>query len=131
MLRYFPRAFLTRLAAERRRLAPVVLLAGALVIGKLAYEEMPRGQELRFVLPPRPVSALRVTYRLDEEPYAGLERHFPHGAPPEIVHHPSLGPGRYELNIELTDQAGDTTRVTRAVQIPSEGSLRISLAGER
>ncbi len=124
MLRYFP-------AERRRRAAPLFLAAGLFVVGKLAYDEVPRDRELRFVLPPTPVAALRVTYSSDDELYGGLERRFPNGSPPEVVHTPSLSPGRYELAIELTSDGGEVTRLRRSVEVPSAGALRIPLASER
>lgn len=123
MVRYFP-------PERRRRLAPLFLAAGLLIVGKLAYDEAPRDQELRYVLPGSHVQVLRVTYSADDELYAGLERHFPGGSPRELVHTPSLSPGRYELAIELTARDGAVTRMTRSVEVPSEGALRIRLNEE-
>jgi hypothetical protein len=123
MLRYFP-------IEQRRRFAPLVLLLGVLLVGKLAYDEMPREEQLRFELPSPNVSALRVIYSSGEEQYGGFERHFPDGAPALVTHSPSLSPGRYELTIELSDQAGKIDRLTRSIEVPSSGVLKIPLTGE-
>lgn len=123
MLRYFP-------ASRRRRLAPLFLAAGLLSVGKLAYDEAPRDQEVRFLLRETSVRALRVTYSSGDELYGGLERRFPSGSPPELVHTPSLSPGRYVLAIELTGGDGTVRHLTRSMLVPSEGALRIALASE-
>lgn len=120
MLRYFP-------AERRRRLAPLLLIVGVLTVGKLAYEEIPRRQPLRFALPARDIRALKVVYSSEQESFGGLERRFPEGAPREIEHAPSLSPGAYELAIELTERDGAVTQLRRSVRLPSEGTLRISL----
>jgi hypothetical protein len=123
MLRYFPGGF----AAVRRRLAPLVLVLGLVVVGKLAYDDVPQERVLRYVLPGDDVQLLRVTYSAGSDAYGGLERRFPEGAPREFVHAPSLPPGRYELQIELTAAGGRVTRLTRSVQLPSDGPVRITM----
>ncbi|MDB4973586.1 MAG: hypothetical protein JWN48_1927 [Myxococcaceae bacterium] len=124
MLRYFP-------PEKRRRFAPMVLVLGAAIVGKLAYDEMPRDEELRFELPNPNVAALRVIYSSGDELYGGFERHFPNGAPSLVSHTPSLSPGRYELAVELTEPGGKITRLTRSIEVPSTGALKIPLRGER
>lgn len=123
MLRYFP-------AERRRRLAPIFLVAGLFVVGKLAYDEAPRDQEVRYVLPDTAVQALRVTYSSGEDLYGGLERRFPEGSPSELVHTPKLSPGLYDVSIELTRGDGQVTRLMRSLKVPTEGALRIRLTGE-
>ena len=122
MLRYFP-------PERRRRFAPLLLAVGVFSVGKLTYDQAPRDQEVHFVLPGTDVQLLRVTYTQEDELYGGLERRFPNGAPRELVHTPSLSPGRYELAIELT-RGGETTRLMRALTVPTEGTLRVRLGGE-
>jgi len=120
MRRYFP-------ADRRRRIAPLFLVVGAFTVGKLAYEEVPRGQDVCFILPDSGVSAVKVTYSADQELYGGIERRFPEGAPRELFHTPSLSPGEYQLSIELTSDSGRITRMTRSLTVPSEGAARIRL----
>ncbi|MDB4985503.1 MAG: hypothetical protein JWN04_681 [Myxococcaceae bacterium] len=124
MLRYFP-------PEKRRRFAPMVLLLGLALLGKLAYDEMPRDEELRFELPGPNIAALRVIYSSGDEFYGGFERHFPDGAPALVSHTSSLSPGRYQLSIELTDPAGKITQLTRSVLVPSAGPLKIPLGSDR
>ena len=120
MLRYFP-------AERRRRLAPLFLVIGLFTVGKLAYDEVPRGQDVRFVLPSEGVQAVRVMYTSRDEFYGGIERRFPEGSPREIVHTPSLSPGTYDLAIELTGGDGQVTRLRRSLTVPAEGATRIRL----
>jgi hypothetical protein len=133
MHRYFPGGF----AAARRRLAPLFLLGGLFVVGKLAYEDVPQERELRYVLPAggeagaREISAVRVSYQRGDTSYGGLERHFPDGPPGEFSHSPSLPAGRYDLAIELTNRAGEVTRLSRSVQLPSDGPVRVRLTEAR
>ena len=124
MLRYFP-------PERRRRFAPVILLLGLLIVGKLAHDEMPRDQELTFVLPSANIEALRVTYSAGDELYGGIERRFPHGAPALLSHTPSLPPGRYQLSVEMMERDGGVTRLDRSIDVPFEGSLRVPLTGAR
>jgi hypothetical protein len=123
MLRYFP-------PERRRRFAPLLLAVGVFSVGKLTYDEAPRDQEVHFVLPGADVQLLRVTYTHDDELYGGMERRFPHGSPSELVHTPSLSPGHYDLAIELT-RGGETTRLSRSLLVPNEGTLRVRLEGDR
>lgn len=123
MLRYFP-------ARQRRRFAPLLLMAGLFVGGKLAYDEVPRDQSLRFLLPERGVRSVRVTYLFEAEVYAAIEQRYPNGSPREFTHTPSLAPGQYELAIELTDQDGGVRQVGRSLRVPAEGDLRIRLEPE-
>jgi hypothetical protein len=113
----------------RRRLAPLLLLVGVLLFGKVAHEELPRSQEVRFVLSPeqRTASAVRVTYAERGEVLAGLERRFPGGAPAEFTHAPSLKPGRYDVAIAVTAPDGRVTHFSRALHVPAEGATRIVL----
>jgi hypothetical protein len=122
MLRYFP-------AEKRRRFAPLVLLVGLLLVGKLAYDEMPRDESLRFELPGPNVAVLRVFYSAGDDFYGGFERRFPSGSPELVTHSPQLAPGRYELAIELDDASGKTTRLHRSIEVPAAGVLKIPLTG--
>jgi hypothetical protein len=111
-------------------LAPLFLIGGLLIVGKLAHDDMPRDQELTFVLPGS-VEALRVTYSAGGEQIAGLERRFAHGAPAFVSHTPSLSPGRYQLAVELVGQDGGVSHLDRSIDVPSEGDLRVSLRDAR
>lgn len=113
----------------RRRLAPALLVLALLLFGKLAHEEIPRTQEVRFVLTPEHEGArtVRVTYAEAGEALTGIERRFPEGAPPEFSHVTSLRPGRYDVDIEVTRSDGRVSRFSRALDVPAEATPRIVL----
>jgi hypothetical protein len=117
----------------RRRLAPVSLVAGLLLLGKVAYEDVPREQDVRFVLTPaqqRELGAIRVIYSEEGEALGGMERHFSTAnAPAELTHAPSLRSGHYDVSVELTARDGRVTHLRRAFDLPSEGAPRILLGG--
>jgi hypothetical protein len=123
MLRYFP-------PERRRRLAPLFLVLGLTIVGKLAHDEMPRDQELTFVLPGS-TEALRISYLAGDELVSGFERHFPSGAPALFPHVPSLSPGRYRIAVELVSRDGGVSRLDRSIDVPTEGAVRISLQEAR
>jgi hypothetical protein len=118
----------------RRRLAPVVLVLGLVVSGRLAYDAVPRSQPLRLVFGEAQrtsVQSLRVTYVQDDEALAGLERHFPEGAPRELVLSPSLSPGEYDLAVELRDAGGRIQTLRRPILVTGEGAVEIVLEAAR
>ena len=118
----------------QRRLAPIVLVGGLLLSGKLAYDAVPRSRQVKLVPTEDQrarVRAIRVLYLLDQEAVAGLDRRFPEGMPPEFSHEPTLAPGEYEIQVELTTARGETWRVQRPVSVGSEEVFRIALAGAR
>lgn len=115
----------------RRRLAPLMLVVGALLFGKIAHDETPQEQLVRYSLTPAQQStahSVRVTYTADGEVLSGLEQRFPAGAPSEFTHEPSLKPGRYGVSIDLISRDGQVTHVQRVLEVPSEATPRISLA---
>lgn len=123
MPRYFPPKL-------RRRLAPVFLVIGLLLFGKMAYQEVPQEQRVRFVLTPaqqQNIRAVRVTYTEDEEVLLGWEQRFSGVAPPELVDTPSLRPGHYRISIELIAQNGQMTRLDRGLDVPAFAAPQISL----
>jgi hypothetical protein len=119
----------------RRRLAPLMLVGGALLFGKVAHEEMPQEQPVRYSLTPAQQStakSVRVIYSADGDVLSGLEQTFPDGsAPAEFGHAPSLKPGTYEVAIDLVAHDGRVTRLERRLHVPSETTPRISLAEPR
>ncbi len=123
MLRYFP-------PERRRRLAPLILVVGLAIVGKLAHDDMPRDQDLTYALPSS-VRSLRITYLAGDEQITGLERHFPDGPPAFVSHVPSLTPGHYRLAVEMVDPDGGVTHLDRSIEVPTDGDLRISLREPR
>jgi hypothetical protein len=117
----------------RRRLAPLMLGVGVLLFGKIAHEELPQEQAVRYSLSPAQQSTarrVRVTYQADGDVLSGLEQTFREGeVPAAFDHKPSLKPGRYQVAVDLFADDGRVTRVQRMIEVPSEGTTRISLAG--
>jgi len=123
MARYFPPAL-------RRRLAPLILLGGLLLLGHFAQTDMPRDQEVRFVLTPthRNVRTVRVAYLEEGEQVSGVEFRPRAEASSTLVHSPSLKPGSYDMAIEIEDQSGRVQALSRRLSVPSE-AVTIRLAG--
>ena len=118
----------------QRRLAPIVLVGGLLLSGKLVYDAVPRSRQVKLVPTDdqrTQVRAIRVLYLLDQEAVAGLDHRFPEGMPREFIHEPTLAPGDYEVQVELTTAGGETWRMQRPVSIGSEEDFRIALTGAR
>ncbi len=115
MARYFPPAL-------RRRLAPLILVGGLLLLGHFAQTEMPRDQEVRFVLTPthRNVRAVRVAYLEEGEQVSAIEFRPGAGASRALVHRPSLKPGSYDMTIEIEDLNGHAHVLSRRLSVPSE-----------
>jgi hypothetical protein len=114
----------------RRRIAPAVLIAGLLFAFKLTYDEAPREQSVQVHLstPLRAnLAGVRLTYLEDGEAITGSEQRFLDGAPAVVRSTPSLSPGKYQLDIELSEQTGAVTHHRREVVVPSDGTLRIHL----
>lgn len=117
----------------RRRLAPLLLVLGLLGALKLTYDVAPREQSVQLHLPDAlraDLRGVRLTYLEDGEAVSGSEQRFPQEAPAVLRSAPSLAPGTYQLDIELSRRGGSVTRVRRDVTVPTEGALRIRLGEE-
>jgi len=103
-------------------MAPLVLGGGLLLLGHLAQTELPRAQEVRFVLTPDPstVRTVRVTYLEEGELVSAVE--FRPGAQSHraLVHSPSLRPGPYDMAIEIEDQSGHVQAMSKRLLVPSD-----------
>ena len=114
----------------RRRFAPAVLVLGLLGALKLTYDVAPREQAVQLHLTDglrANVEGVKLTYLEDGEAVSGSEQRFGQGAPPILRSEPSLAPGQYQLDIELSQRSGQVTRVRREVTVPMDGALRIRL----
>lgn len=117
MSRYFSPAL-------RRRIAPFILVAGLLLVFRTVQTEMPRDQEVRFVLSPtqRNVRSVRVAYFEEGEPISVVvfrpEGETSTSAP--LVHTPSLKPGLYDVTIDIEDHNGFVHSLSRRLIVPSE-----------
>jgi hypothetical protein len=122
MLRYFN-------SRVRRRIAPVVLLAGVFVVGHTAKDEIPRTQEVLYVLSDdqRKAESVRVSYAQDGETVTDIALRFAAAVPPRVAHSPSLRPGRYDVTIELTGRAFPGQVLSRTLVVPTEPRAWIRL----
>ena len=118
----------------RRRLAPLLLVVGALLFGKIAHDEVPKDQLVRYSLTPAQQStaeAVRVTYSTDGDVLSGLEQHFPSGAPAEFTAPTLPQTWTIQVSINLIGRDGRVSRLERALEVPSEVTPRISLSEAR
>ncbi len=119
MARYFPPAL-------RRRIAPFILIVGVLLTGRTIQTEMPREQEVRFVLSPtqRNVRSVRVSYFQEGEAMSFVEFNPDVSADVRtaapLVHTPSLKPGPYDVTIDIEDHNGVVRSISRRLIVPSE-----------
>ena len=105
-----------------------LLVLGLLGAGKLTYDETPREQRVQLDLPEglrANLTGVRLTYMEDNEAILGTEQRFLDGAPTRVHSAPTLAPGDYRLDIELSQRDGRVTRLRRKVTVPTEGTLRI------
>jgi hypothetical protein len=125
MTQYFKEA---PASARRRRIASGVLLLGLLGAAKITYDAAPREQSIHLHLPAdlrANLGGIRLTYLEDNEAISGIAQRFTGRAPEVLTCAPSLSPGDYELDIELSDLKGQVTHQRHRVTVPTEGSLRI------
>lgn len=118
----------TPASARRRRLASGVLLVGLLGAAKITYDAAPREQSIHLVLHEdlrTNLGGIRLTYLEGNEAVSGTEQRFKNRPPQILTSAPSLSPGHYELDIELSDLKGQVTHVRHRVTVPTEGSVRI------
>ncbi len=108
--------------ALRRRLAPAILIGGLLVLGRTVHSDLPREQQLRFVLgqAQRNARTVRITYLVQGEPLTAIEYHPRADAHDFLVHRPSLTPGPYDVAIEIEDDRGRVKALSRRLVVPSD-----------
>ena len=114
----------------RRRFAPALLVLGLLGALKLTYDKAPREQTVQLHVSDdlrANLQGVRLTYLEGGEAVTGFEQHFVEGAPAILHSAPLLAPGRYQLDIELSQHGGATTRLRRTMTVPTAGTLRIRL----
>lgn len=106
----------------RRRLAPLFLVVALLFVGHFAQNDLPRDQEVRFVLTPtqQDVRVVRIRYLEAGEQVSAVEFRPRGGSPHDLVHNPSLKPGPYDMAIELEDQSGHVRALSRRLTVPSD-----------
>ncbi len=119
--------FVKRLFSARKRLAPLVLIVGALVIAPRIMRALPRETDVSFQLGPEHTSVreLMVSYELDGEEIAGGHFRYEEGAPGSIRQTLDLAPGRYEVHVEVTYDGGRRRVMHRSFSVPADGLVRL------
>jgi len=114
---------------QRRRLAPLFLLGGLAAAMELFGDDWPREREVHYVLegPGRGAREAHIAYTEGDESVTGVHLNYPNGAPSQVVHRPSLRPGRYDVAIALTLPDGQIAQYRRVLEVPSEGTVRFRL----
>ena len=110
-------------ARPRRRLLPLLLLIGALIVGAPLLESM--GDQRDVVIridQPAQVTAISVVLRDGDTALWGTERHFEAGAAPTAFQRTlPLPAGRYELSVDLVAGGRDRT-IERHLDVPDDAS---------
>lgn len=132
----YPRAVLDRflrghqwMHENRRRWVPVLVVIGALVVGREVLGATP--QEVDIELPLGAdhdrVTRVDVNYLEAGELVHHVSLRYPSGAPEAVRHSLDLAPGRYDVSVELEHEAGTTETREGTLEAPAEGRVRVSL----
>jgi hypothetical protein len=125
----------------RRRLVPLLVLIGFIVLIGRSWRAEPADAVIRFRLGPAPerVGELRAGLAAggDAELIATLHRRFPAGAGGPVIWPVTAPAGSYDVEIELTARAAgpgavasdrSTVRLRRRVELRSDAATLIDLA---
>ncbi len=119
--------------AHRRKLAPLVLGGGVLVVGSVATPAWPHDTDIELSLGShhREVTELRIGYvrGAEHEPLKAVTLRYPDGAPATVHHHVELPAGRYAVELELVSAQGRTD-TSRRVDVPAEGVVHLHVADD-
>jgi hypothetical protein len=115
--------------ANRRRLAPLVVVVAVALIGSQFLNVWPYETTILYDLGADHASIIevRLAYLVGEGEAAGASFRFDDGAPDTLRHVVELHPGRYTIAAELR---GDhlSRNVSRALEVPAEGVVRVDLS---
>lgn len=112
----------------RKRLAFLVLVVAAVVIGRELSGAALRDVELVYDLGPDHAEfvELRIAYVSAEDEVAGVRFQEAAGLPSRLDHAVELSPGRYTVEAVLTGPELDR-RVSRALRVPADGRVHMDL----
>jgi hypothetical protein len=111
----------------RRRLAPLVLVTGALVTWLATRDDLPQSQAVCVILPQNvraDARRVRLLITRDGEGLGGVERLYQAGAPSEVNHSMALARGQYGLYVAVTDADGAVRESQHLLDVPTEGAAR-------
>lgn len=123
------RKSLSWVGRHRGRLAGFSLVGAVVFAGLQLHQLWPRATDLELWLGEghSGVVELRLSYQQDGSEYHGTRLHFPRGAPQAIPVATDLPSGQFDLNVLLVGRDGSVREVSRQLQIPLEGRLRLHL----
>jgi len=111
-------------------IAKAVLVLAVFGVGGELLGAWPRDVDVDLLLGPDhgSVRELRVAYVQQGEEVQGVRLTYPAGAPARVRHRARLGPGQYELRVEISAGEGARRLESRSLQVPTDGALRVDLA---
>lgn len=117
------------ISLHRRRIARPVLAGGLVLIALKLWPNWPRETEVEFALGAHhaEVIELHVAYLMGGQAVHGVTFNFPNGAPQTVRHKLTLPRGIFSVRCGLRARTGDFREVTRQLQAPSQGLVRIPL----
>lgn len=110
----------------KRRIATVVAVVGALVVGNYLAGVWPRQVEVAYMVE-LGVAEIDVDYLQEGEAVASVRFKQPDAKATVIRHSVRLQPGEYEARITLYSSDGQAIEHQRRLQVPSEGLTRFDL----
>jgi len=138
-----PHPALAWLMRHRRRLAPLALVGGVLLVAGPLLDATPRSTSIRLKLAePQQIRLVTLSVLDAGEPVLGLRLTYAQGAPDRIREELELAPGHYELRVDVTraprrdgtadigDAAasGLTATSVRSLEVPAEGVVMFDLS---
>jgi|GEM_PF-3265167 len=138
-----PHPVLAWLSLHRRRLAPLVLVGGVMLVAGPLLDATPRATSIRLKLAePQQIRLVTLSVLDAGEPVLGLRLLYQQGAPDRISEELELAPGHYELRVDVTRArhgvgAADvvegaanelTATSVRSLEVPAEGVVLFDLS---
>jgi len=124
-------AVLTFLKTHRRRIAPLVLGAAVLVVGREWQDHAPSDVAVELPIGARHAEVTRVDVSIEEsdELVHHVSLRYPDGAPEHVLHTVELAPGHYDVAVDLTIPEDGTRSLSGRLEAPAEGVVRVHLEG--
>ena len=115
--------------ANRRRWVPLLVVVGALVVGREVLGSVPSevDVELPIGAAHADVERVDVAYLESGELVHHVSLRFPDGAPESVRHRVELAPGAYDVAVDLVRDDGVTESRSGRLDAPAEGRVRLSL----